>query len=58
MGIMVGCVVCLQRSGERVEAVTVVNGYAACADHLDLVSAPGFDVWKLRKEGRGRGKPA
>jgi len=49
---VIGCCCCLNLTGERVEAVTMANGYAACEKHVDLVSQPGFDLTRLRKPGR------
>lgn len=43
----VNCCVCLNLSGDRVAAVTVIGGYAVCQQHVELASKPGFDLWSL-----------
>lgn len=48
----IGCCVCLNRGGKRVEATTVVKGYAVCANHVDLVSQPEFDIFAIGKQER------
>jgi hypothetical protein len=42
----VRCAICLNQ-GKRVEADTIVKGYAACSDHVELVSRPDFDIFTL-----------
>ena len=48
----VACAVCLNQSGKRVKMATIIKGYAVCEDHIDIVSAPGFDVYMLRTDRR------
>ena len=51
----VHCVVCINRGNFKPpEYVSVVNGYATCPDHMNLVSQPGFDVFKLLHTERGQ----
>jgi hypothetical protein len=45
----INCAVCFNR-GKRTkddEELTIVKGYAVCADHVQLVSQPGFDIFSL-----------
>ena len=42
----VHCCICLQQ-GKQVDYETVVHGYAVCAQHVELVSQPGFDIMSL-----------
>jgi hypothetical protein len=45
------CAVCFNLTGgERVPMVTIVKGYATCAEHVELVSTPGFDIFRLRSD--------
>ena len=44
------CCVCFILTGKRVKHLTVIKGYAVCADHVELVSAPGFDIFKLHSD--------
>jgi hypothetical protein len=43
------CCVCINRGNFRRDprGITVIKGYAACPDHIELVSHPGFDVFML-----------
>ena len=51
--VVIGCVVCLNQQGKKVPAFTVVNSYAVCEAHVQLVSQPMFDIFSLRA-----GKPS
>jgi len=46
----VACCVCLNLQGDRIPMVTIVKGYAVCEEHIQLVSAPGFDIFRLRSD--------
>lgn len=52
----VGCAICLQLRSTRVPAVTTINGYAVCADHVGLAARPGFDIARIRG-GTTRSEP-
>jgi hypothetical protein len=49
----VHCCICVNQ-GKQTEYETVVNGYAVCADHMELVSQPGFDIMSLLLQRRER----
>jgi len=44
------CCVCFNLTGKRVRMFTMVKGYAVCEEHVQLVSAPGFDIFRLRSD--------
>lgn len=48
------CCVCINRGkfGRDPRGITVVKGYAACPDHIELVSHPAFDVMNAAHETR------
>lgn len=41
------CAVCVNQ-GKMVAAITIVKGYASCAQHVELVSKPDFDIFQLK----------
>jgi hypothetical protein len=41
------CCICLNFSGDLIQAVTIIKGYAVCDEHVDLVSRGEFDIFKL-----------
>lgn len=45
--VTIHCALCLQ-TGKTVPAVTVVNSYACCETHIQLVSKPDFNIFSLR----------
>jgi hypothetical protein len=47
------CCICLNREAGRVQAVTIVKGYAVCEEHVELVSNPGFDIFKIKSQRKG-----
>jgi hypothetical protein len=43
------CAVCLNtRNPPWPQATTIINGYAVCDDHTELVSRPDFNIFTLR----------
>lgn len=45
-GVTLHCAICLNQ-GQKVQATTLVKGYASCEDHVPLVSRPGFDIFEV-----------
>lgn len=48
----ISCAICLNQRGERIQAETIVKGYAVCARHINLVAQPTFDIFKLGPDKR------
>jgi hypothetical protein len=46
---VIGCCVCLNLTGERVEAAVVVAGYSVCESHAQLAAQPGFSIFNLER---------
>jgi hypothetical protein len=50
---VIHCCICLNQKGTLIAASTVVKGYAVCAEHVDLVSRPDFDIHRIKAASRG-----
>lgn len=48
----ISCAVCLNITGKRVRAATVVRGYAVCEGHAKIANDPKFDLASLGRERR------
>lgn len=44
----IACAICLNIKGKRIPMTTMVRGYAVCADHVNLVANPQFDIFSIR----------
>jgi hypothetical protein len=44
----IGCAVCLNITGKRVRAATVVKGYAVCEAHAKIAQEPKFELASFR----------
>jgi hypothetical protein len=47
------CCVCFILTGKRVPHLTVIRGYAVCADHVELATKPEFNIFNLRPAPKG-----
>ena len=51
--VTIRCCICLNQNKD-VAAFSVINGYACCEAHIELVSRPGFDIFSFYGGGKTR----
>lgn len=48
----IGCAVCLNITGKRVRAATIIRGYAVCEGHAKIANDSKFDLASFGRERR------
>ena len=57
-GYGIHCCICLNLSTKRVEAITLMHGYAVCEEHMDVIKHHDFDfsryILNARQTAKGQ----